>query len=104
MGERHEVCLYEICVFYLCDQLLPLVGHWTDTLDAVLKRDSRSISKLISCVGYTASSAVQVEAIRLTHFLAARQPTLADTLVRQKLTAGEKQYLPHCCKCLYQGI
>jgi len=65
----------------------------------VMKRNSRRISKLISCVGYTSNSAVQVEAIRLTHFFAARQATLADTLVQQKPTAGEKKYLPNC-----QGI
>ncbi|KAL0044481.1 hypothetical protein WJX82_009054 [Trebouxia sp. C0006] len=67
---------------------VPSTGHWTETLDAVLKRDSRRISKLISCVGYTPNSQVQLEAIRLTHFFAARQPTLADTLVQQKPTAG----------------
>ncbi|DBA92469.1 TPA: hypothetical protein ACH3X1_002702 [Trebouxia sp. C0004] len=67
---------------------VPSTGHWTETLDAVLKHDSRRISKLISCVGYNSSSAVQVEAIRLAHFFAARQPTLADTLVQQKPTAG----------------
>jgi len=76
------------------DDLFPLVGHWTETLDAVLKRDSRRISKLISCVGYTPNSQVQVEAIRLTHFFAARQPTLADTLVQQKPTAGEEKTSP----------
>ncbi len=86
-------------VCHLCDELVALVGHWTETLDAVMKRDSRRISKLISCVGYTSNSAVQVEAIRLTHFFAARQATLADTLVQQKPTAGEKKYLPNC-----QGI
>lgn len=64
-------------------------GHWTETLDAVLKRDTRRVSKLISCVGYTNSSAVQLEAIHLTQFFAARQPNLVDTLVQQKLTAGE---------------
>jgi len=82
-----------MCVIFVT-RLVALVGHWTETLDAVLKRDSRRISKLISCVGYTPSSAVQVEAIRLTHFFAARQPTLADTLVQQKPTAGEEKTSP----------
>ena len=73
-------------------------GHWTETLDAVLKRDTRRVSKLISCVGYTSSSAVQLEAIHLTQFFAARQPNLVDTLVQQKLTAGEDS-LGGACLC-----
>lgn len=64
-------------------------GQYTETLDAVLKHDSRRISKLISCVAYTSSSAVQVEAIRLSHLLAARQPTLADMLVQQRARQGK---------------
>ena len=91
-------------MLYLHDQLFALVGHWTETLDAVMKRDSRRISKLISCMGYTSSSAVQVEAIRLTHFFAARQPTLADTLVQQKPTAGENKYLLNCCIWFCQEV
>ncbi|KAL3148728.1 hypothetical protein ABBQ38_014140 [Trebouxia sp. C0009 RCD-2024] len=66
----------------------PKSGQYTETLDAVLKHDSRRISKLVSCLGYTHSSAVQVEAIRLTHLLAARQPTLADMLVQQRPNTG----------------
>ena len=63
-------------------------GHYTETLDAVLKHDSRRISKLISCVGYTSNAAVQVEAIRITQFFAARQPTLADMLAQQRPSTG----------------
>ena len=65
-----------------------VAGNYTQTLDAVLKHDTKRIAKLISCVGYTASSAVQLEAIRLTQFLAARQPALADILVHQRLRQG----------------
>ena len=67
-----------------------VAGHYTQTLDAIIKNDSRRISKLISCVSYTCSSAVQLEAIRLTQSIAARQPTLADTLVQERLSRGEQ--------------
>ena len=69
--------------------LLRNAGQYTETLDAVLKHDSRRISKLVSCTGYIENSAVQVEAIRITQFLAARQPTLADMLVQQRPNTGE---------------
>ena len=90
------VCMTHIMQPYLesltCDAFLPCcchaAGHYTEMLDAVLKHDSRRISKLISCVGYTNNAAVQVEAIRITQFFAARQPTLADMLVQQQPTTG----------------
>ena len=43
----------------------------------------------MSCVAYTSSSAVQVEAIRVTQFLAARQPSLADLLVQQRTNQSD---------------
>ena len=66
-------------------QLAVAVGQYTESLDAVLKHDSRRISKIISCVGYTSSSAVQLEAIKLTRVFAARQPHLVDMLVQQRV-------------------
>lgn len=60
-------------------------GQYTGGLDSVLKHDSRCISKLISCVGYPSNSSVQLEAIKLTQLLAARQPHLVDLLVQQKI-------------------
>lgn len=75
-------------------------GQYTETLDAVLKHDSRRISKLISCVAYTISSAVQVEAIRLTQFLAARQPALADMLVQQRASIGKAYGACFCSTCV----
>ena len=79
-------------------------GQYTESLDAVLKHDSRRISKLISCVGYTSNSAVQLEAIRLTRVLAARQPHLVDMLVQQrpKITPDGK-HGEHCI-CLSLSV
>lgn len=60
-------------------------GQYTESLDAVLKHDSRRIAKLISCVGYTSNSFVQLEAIKLTRVFAARQPHLVEMLVQQRV-------------------
>lgn len=73
-------------------------GQYIESLDAVLKHDSRRISKLISCIGYTSNSSVQLEAIKLTQVFAARQPHLVEMLVQQrvKVTADGKHGTLFC--------
>ncbi len=58
---------------------LNAVGY--ETLEAPLRRDRRRLVTLMDYVRYEVNPAIQVEAIRITHALAERLPTLLDMLL-----------------------
>ena len=52
-----------------------------ETLDGPLRRDRRRLVALIDYVRYEVNPAVQVEAVRITHALAERLPSLLHLLL-----------------------
>lgn len=51
-------------------------------LDAALQKDRRRLPALLQWVRYTGLAAIQLEALQLTHLLAARMPAIVDLLLQ----------------------
>lgn len=59
------------------------------TLDTAMQRDSRRPAALLQWVRYSASGAIQLEAIALAHLLSARMPgLLVDLLLNAPASNG----------------
>lgn len=86
---------------------LNAVGY--ETLEAPLRRDRRRLVTLMDYVRYEVNPAIQLEAIRITHALAERLPTLLDMLlpptapgahhndVHSSVGLGIAKYFPSGC-------
>ena len=66
---------------------------YCETLDVVLQRDHRRIPILLEYVRYPHNVWIQVEAIRIAQFLAARIPDLVDQIL-PPLASGAAALIP----------